>query len=152
MVDGPHGPVRDSMREPPQCLIPSPSSDHQPSSSTYSITLAPHLLSPAVSPSSSALAIRQLCRRNDFSSAGTKDGVLPSITAPHHLRGGGPRRAVEEIVWTWVELSEVTRGRGVPLDVEVAGCRHGFYVAAYVRSFLFLLSVSEVKPIVWLEF
>ncbi|CDZ98346.1 Vacuolar protein sorting-associated protein 62 [Phaffia rhodozyma] len=152
MVDGPQGPIRDSMRDPPQCVLPSSystiASNTTPSftMSTYSISLSAHLVSSHISrtsnststSASTAVGVRQLCRRNGFDSSNTREDEIPPYTLDHKkvdLKG----RAGEEIIWSWVPLSgstsppsdgSSTEGRLSEI-IEVQGCKKGYHVASY---------------------
>ncbi|KAL7416806.1 hypothetical protein BDY24DRAFT_438628 [Mrakia frigida] len=114
LVDGPYGPARESLKEPPRCILSKLSSSDD-SKSLYSFEISSHLLPVN---RTTFVGVRQLCRRFDG---------LPEFEG----EGQGPRsRRGEEVVWGWDEISSenVTSGR---FEMETSQCRRGFHVAAY---------------------
>lgn len=98
MVDGPYGPVRESLKEPPRCIISRLSSEEEPKS-VYSFEIFTNLL--PTNRTTTFVGVRQLCRRFDG---------LPDFEG----EGDGSRKKRgEEVVWGWNEISRenITRGR-----------------------------------------
>lgn len=89
MVDGPYGPARESLKEPPRCIISKLSSSEEPKS-VYSFEISANLLP---TNGTTFVGVRQLCRRFDG---------LPDYEG----EGDGSRkRRGEEVVWGWNEIS-----------------------------------------------